>query len=272
MDFMAPLVRLAVLADLHGNLPALEAVLAALPPVEGMLVAGDLAGGPWQNEVIERLRALAQQMPLYAIRGNGDEKILALLERPQPSSRLNRAYQFYGSPSRSEIRAGPRFAALCWFADHLTPGAAAFLEALPEQQRVALGETHPLRLVHGSPDSYDELILPRVFPDRFEEIMAQVEEPVLICAHSHEPWYVQRAGRLAFNPGAVSCPLDGRVGAQYALLDWTGARWEPVLFHIPYNLEPVRQGYAECGLLASAPPAREFLDRLVHGNNPSRKY
>jgi len=70
-----------------------------------------------------------------------------------------------------------------------------------------------------------------------------------VCGHTHIPWKVERDGRLALNPGAVSGSRNGEVGAQYALLTWHNDHWQVRHLTVPYDLERIRTAYRESGLL-----------------------
>ena len=104
--------------------------------------------------------------------------------------------------------------------------------------------------MHGSPRRLSERIFPERDPALLALILSQISEPVLVCGHTHIPWQVERDGRLALNPGSVGSPLNGVTGAQYALLAWTGQRWQARLITVPYDLEPLRQVCRANGFLA----------------------
>ncbi len=243
-------MQLAVMSDIHGNLPALEAVLADVKQhnVDGIIVAGDLTGGPQQVVAIDLLHALGSWM----IRGNGDSRLLEY-----DRGRLPRACYI----SRA-------FACLRWDYHHLDRKMLDFIRALPEQRVVKLDGTAPIRVVHGSPRNPSEKLCPHSAPAELDLALAQISEPVLICGHTHIPWVVERNGKLALNPGAVCGPLDGQVGAQYALLDWEGHRWRVEHRTIPYNLGKVRAAFAASGLLQEGGAfARTILLAIQTGRN-----
>jgi putative phosphoesterase len=243
-------VRLGVMADVHGNLPALEAVLEdmARHRVDQLLVAGDLVGGPQPNEVMRRLQSRGARMIL----GNSDRTLL-----DYQAGRVPAAW-----------RTCKQFALLRWSAASVNAETLSVLQALPEQRVVDVPGTVPIRVVHGSPRHVAEHIYPRRDPERLDEALAQIDEPVLVCGHTHEPWVVERDGRLALNPGAVCGPLDGFVGAQWALLTWRGGRWQAELRGVRYDLERVRAAFRDSGLLAQGGVlARAYVLCLETGHN-----
>lgn len=242
-------MRLAVLSDIHGNLPALEAVLAGAGQVDGFVIAGDLTGaGPFQVETIQRLRAL----PAWIIRGNSDSYMLRLADGDAPSG----------------WRTSQQWAPARWAFRHLDAGTLAFLRSLPEQRTVKLPGAAALRVVHGSPRDPCEQLDPQGNPDAFDVALAEIDQTVLVCGHTHIPWVATRGERLALNPGAVSASLNGDPRAQYALLTWDGGRWQAELRAVAYDLALVRAAFQQSGLLAEGGAlARAFLCAIESGQD-----
>lgn len=245
------MMRLAVLSDVHGNLPALDAVLADIHRhmVDGIIVAGDLAvSGPQPIEAVNRLRWLGAWM----IRGNTDISLLKYDSGEGPAA----------------WRTSRVFTLLRWTHSHIDRQTLDFLASLPEQRVIALPGTDAIRVVHGSPSSPTESIFQDRNPEVLEHALQQVNEPVLVCGHTHLPWHLERDGRLIVNPGAVNGPLNGETGAQYAILTWSRGHWQPRLFTVPYDLERLRKIYLESGFLEEVGPmARAFLLNLESGQD-----
>jgi L-asparaginase len=262
-------MRLAVLADIHGNLPALEAVLADVQQhdVDGIIIAGDLiGGGPHSLEVVRLLRSLGSWM----IRGNNEDYFLAYETGATPAA-WRESYQW---------------AVMRWSYHSLDRETLDFIASLPEQRVVALDGTAPIRVVHGSlqspsgrlfPDRDPDklrwfrkagLLSPDRDPDKLELALEQMNEPVLVCGHTHIPWNQEEDGRLALNPGAVSGPLNGDVRAQYALLTWQDSHWQTEHLAVPYDLDQIRAAFRESGLLAEGGAfARACLLSIETGQN-----
>lgn len=229
-------MRLAVIADVHGSLPALEAVLRDVDRqrADDLIMLGDFADrGPFPLEVVECLMARGGQM----IQGNTDQQIVALARRDVPQEWLT---------SR-------QFASMRWTADRLNAGAVSFLAGLPEQRVVELPGCDPLRAVHGTPTDPSGALFPE-YPHELVDTFAGLDEPVLLCGHSHMPWVWADNGRLAVNPGSVGQPFNGDLRAQYALLDWDrGAqRWRASLQAVAYDRERTRRAFTETGYLAES--------------------
>jgi len=263
------LVRLAILSDIHGHLPALEAAMsdAARQEVAAIVVAGDLlTGGPFPAETLRLLRSAG----CYLIRGNAED-YLAPAQSGEPG--------VCHSPRK-------QWAVARWTHAQLDVQALAFLGALPEQLVVDLPGTAPIRVVHGSPRSSTE----SVFPDRdlnllrrfrhqgllrpahgrraLREVLAAIDEAVLVCGHTHVPWAQHEDGRLALNPGAVGGSLNEDAYAWYALLTWRGGRWEVEHRPVAYYLAGLCAAFERSGLLAAGGPmARAFMLNAETGQN-----
>ncbi len=231
---MATSIRLAILADIHGNLPALEAVLADVArfQVDGIIVLGDLADrGPFPLEAVRLVESVGGQM----IRGNTD----------------NRLVQLEGGDAPDGWHTREQYAAVRWTYRRLDREALGFLASLPERQAVHFPGADRIRLVHGTPRDAERGIFPAQNPASLERALTSVREPVLLCAHTHLQWTWEGEGRLACNPGSVGQPFDGGRRARYALLDWdAGAgRWEAALRAVAYDWDRTRRAFHESGLL-----------------------
>lgn len=254
---------IAVLADIHGNLQALEAVFADLGkdrPLDGILVAGDMITGPDQQKVLHRLVELGAVM----IQGNNEQRIARMEAGTIPP-------YFYTATQFSLTR---------WAYEHLDPNQRALVYNLPEQTVFHLPGADPIRMAHGSPRSVNELVLPdhclpyyqkyyemnpKPSPNHLDEIFELLEEPVLVVGHTHLPWCERRGNQMIMNPGAMNFPLNGWVGAQYALLHWDGDQWTPEFRAIPYDLEAFQRSNNDSGFLDTGFLAKLFLEEVRCG-------
>jgi len=243
-------MRLAVLADIHGNYLALQAVLAdaAAHDVQDVLVAGDhFTGGPFPTETADLLRS----RNVLAIRGNTDKRLLT----------------YHTGNGPDAWRTSDQWAAQRWVYERLDSAALDWLAAQPEQTIVELPGTAPIRILHGALHSVGKHMAPpnnaRVLafyeraqirpidygPDFLEQALAQIDEAVLICGHSHIAWTYSQNERQAVNPGSVGRPNNDDTRAQYALLTWSEGRWQVEQRAVPYPMHLVRAAYKERGLL-----------------------
>lgn len=183
-------MALAILYDIHGNLPALEAVLddAAAAGARRFLLGGDYAlFGAWPAETVARLDALRGAT---WIRGNGERWTADPSQAPAP------------------VQGAPQACAAALGAE-----AVARLAALPADAVI-----DGTRFVHGVPASDLIGLLPEPADDE-EEHLAGVRESRLVAGHTHLPFERVSAGGIALlNPGSVGMPFDGDQRAAYALL------------------------------------------------------
>ena len=200
-------MRVVALCDVHGNLPALEAVLADVRSldVDRIVCGGDVVAGPFPRECLERLR----ELEAVFVRGNAD-------------------------------RESPRAPAGTWewITSSLDSEAVDFLAGLP--QAVSLGG---VLYCHGSPRDDDE-ILTRVSPDeRFRAALEGVEERVVVGGHTHVQFERTIDGIRFVNAGSVGIPYEGRQGAFWALLDGE----EVELRQTPYAVDAAAALIRTCG-------------------------
>lgn len=262
-------MRLAVLADIHGNLPALEAVREDIEQhcVDGLIVAGDFVDRPQPLEAVRAVQALGA----CAIRGNRENYLLA----------------YHGLDAPDHWRTGSQWIGLRWLHERLDREALDYMTSLPEECVYAAEGKAPIRVVHASPGSMTQLVLPSGDPGTLDlyrqagllelrydgqvsldQVFARFDEPVLICGHSHIAWNQELDGRLAVNPGSVGIPINGDRRAQYALLTWDGGRWEAEHRAIDYDREQIRAAYQESGILAlEGAFARAQLRAIETGQN-----
>src|SRR3954452_24470038 len=146
-----PAMRIAALYDIHGNLPALEAVLAEVDvlALDAIVVGGDVATGPMPAETLPRLRRLAQRAP-FAV-GNADRELFAAVDA-----------------GATEADAGDDLIARfnAWTAQRLGPGDRDFLAGFEPLVRLEADDVGPVLFCHGSPRSDTELITAITPPER----------------------------------------------------------------------------------------------------------
>ena len=174
-------MQVAALYDVHGNLPALEAVLADLErePVDAIVFGGDIAAGPFPRETVELVRSL----DAVSIRGNADR-----LDTPAE---------------------GVWDEARLWIEEQLGEEAVAWLAALPFSAVL-----DDVLYVHATPGSDEEIVTELTSKGRVAAILADVEERLVVAGHTHMQL---RRGRFV-NAGSVGRPYEGRPGAYWALI------------------------------------------------------
>jgi putative phosphoesterase len=184
-------LQVAALYDVHGNLPALDAVLAELD-AEIVLVGGDIAAGPWPGETLARLRGLGGDVRF--IRGNADREVAQQTPGLAPAEVMEFVR---GRLSAEEI---------------------AFLGALPLTETIEVDGLGTVLFCHATPRN-DEEIFTRISPDeRWREALDGVEADVVVCGHTHVQFDRTIDGVRLVNAGSVGMPYEHEPGAYWASL------------------------------------------------------
>jgi putative phosphoesterase len=220
-------MEIAIIADIHSNLPAFEEVLKK---IEGLptFCCGDLVGyNPYPNEVIE----LVRKNGITSILGNHDYAVLT-----GDTSWFNPIAAW----------------AISWTIDELKEENRGVLEKLPT---VYVGEFY---MVHGSPKNPLEEYIYKDHPDYvFLDFFNYTDKDVVVLGHTHVPFVKKIGEKLIFNPGAVGQPRDGDPRASYAIFD-TESR-EVRIERVSYDIEKVDKDIMEKGL------PEQLATRLFHG-------
>ncbi len=199
---MTALASVAVLCDIHGNLPALDAVVAELEadPPEAVLVGGDSAAGPQPVEVLERLRSLP--WPVHWLRGNADRFVVMGYDGTIPAALLEH----------------PLFAADAWTATFLSREDRDFLDGLPLLLRFEVAGLGPVLFCHATARSDEERITVFTPRARLERVLEEAGAPLLVGGHTHRQFDHAAGGRRMVNAGSVGRPYEHGPGAYWLRL------------------------------------------------------
>jgi putative phosphoesterase len=222
-------MRVAALADVHGNAPALEAVLAdvAREHVDLIVFCGDLTWGPLPNETLAVVRAL--DTPARFVRGNADRMVGA--------DESDRGRWLAAVHGEEHVR--------------LVNGFDPYV--LAEVDGVG-----PTRFVHGSPRSDEECVTPRTPEERVREFMADVPERVVVTAHVHVSYDRVVGDVRLVGPGSVGRPYEGERGARWALLGP-----DVDLRRTEYDYEAAAELYRASGIPAADDDVQMLLEPIT---------
>jgi putative phosphoesterase len=230
----------AVLSDIHGVLPALDAVLAEpeVQAAERIVLTGDIAAGPQPVEVLDRLVGLGERV--VWVRGNAETELVLLArdparEIPYPISR--------------------------WAADQLRPEQVELIDALPHPVTLTVDGFGEVLFCHGSPRDEDEVVLVDSRLSRWAEVLADLPESVttVVCGHTHMPFVRLAHRRLIVNPGSIGMPY-GSAGAHWAKL----ADGAVQLRRTDFDIEAAR---AAIRAASSFPDVDEWTDEYLYSRN-----
>ena len=237
------MTRVAIITDIHANLPALEAALDRVEEldVDRLYCGGDLVGyGPHPNEVC----ALVEERGIPTIYGNYDHAIA------RDHDDCGCAYV---TPADREL--GQQ--SVEWTLRNTSAASKTFMRGLPFDLRFEVGAAR-VRLVHGSPRKVNEYLFEDKPAHTFERIASGADCDVLVFGHTHKPWVHEYGGVLFVNCGSVGKPKDGDPRGAFAVLEADAeAGVRASIERFGYDAEAVAREVEEAGLPA------EFAAKLV---------
>ncbi len=213
------MTHLAVLSDIHGNLPALEAVMTDMAQfeIDRVIVAGDIINwGPQSAEVIE----IVTREGWAVIRGNNEFYLLNYNTPRQPAHWVD-------------------YSLLPWLYGQLKGRWHNLIATWPDELSLQFPDAPPIRVFHASPADHWRGIHPLMSDAEIAAKLENVTEPVAIGAHTHLGMNRQVGRWQMLNPGSVGVPLDGLGGASYMLLRGDASGWQPTFRRVPFATAPV---------------------------------
>lgn len=224
-------MRLAVISDTHGNCFALDRVLDDIRQqgIEQIVCLGDaIQGGAQPAATVERLRELG--CPI--VMGNADAWLMTGQET-SPNEQM--------SEQQREVRA--------WSLAQLSENDIAFVRQFQPTIEIPLEAGKKLLCFHGSPNSFDDIILPETPNDTVRQFMNGFDATLLTGGHTHTQQLRRLGDSWYFNPGSVSLAYNwefsdlatGQVGvdpwADYAIVSTEGANWGITFRHVPFDVD-----------------------------------
>jgi putative phosphoesterase len=193
-------MRIAAIYDIHGNLPALEAVLQDIhqAEVDQVIAGGDVLPGPMPRETLACLLNL--DLPIQFIQGNGDRAVLEAMAGMEPSK--------LPEPVQEVIR---------WTARQLSPDDERVLASWPKTLRIEIAGLGQVLFCHATPRNDTEVFTRLTAEERLLPVFAGVNAPLVVCGHTHMPFDRMVGKTRVINAGSVGMPY-GEPGADWALL------------------------------------------------------
>lgn len=232
-------MRVAALYDIHGNLPALEAVLHDIrrADVDHVVVGGDVFPGPLPNETCRCLLEL--DVPVQFIHGNGDREVLA-----QMSGTETDWYRTTPEQWREPVR---------WTAQQLQREHERLIASWPTTYRVEIRGVGDVLFCHATPRNDTEIFTRRTSDDRLLPVFEGLNVSLVVCGHTHMQFDRTIGTVRVVNAGSVGMPF-GKPGANWLLLGP-----DVQLQHTPYDLAKAAERIRD----THYPQAQDFAARNV---------
>jgi len=245
------MTKLAILSDLHGNLPALEAVTTDLKSfdVDHIIVPGDVISfGPFSRQVAEIV--IENRWPV--IRGNNE---FFLIDYKTP-----RAPEEWNDPIQ--------FAPTVWLNRQFDHKLKTIIGSWPDTLNLRFRDAPPIQIFHGTPQSPWDPIYWTFSDEEIQKILAGIEANFVICGHTHLPMDRQVGKWRIFNPGSVGVPLDGIFTASYMLLEGDEHGWSPTFRRVPFDYEAVFDEFERSGYNDQSGPIGKLVVEIYKQARP----
>src|SRR5215211_6793593 len=241
--------RVAAIYDIHGNLPALEAVLADFESVDPdlIVVGGDVVAGPMPAEVTDRLVTLGER--ICFVRGNADREVVAVYDDGPYADTIDVA--------------DPAERVAAYAASKIDRAHRNLLASFAERLIVEVEGLGQVLFCHGSPRSDEEVVTAATTEGRLREILAGVDQDLVVCGHTHAQFDRRIDGKRVVNAGSVGMPYQGKpVGAFWLLLGPGGVSLRRSDHDLDRAVEQIRAtGY---------PEAEDMVEILLEPPDPER--
>lgn len=227
-------LRVAAIYDIHGNLPALEAVLQDIRACRADLIVcgGDVLPGPMPGESLKLLLAL--DAPTQFISGNGEAAVLAQLAGVESSTLPEQA--------REVVR---------WTSQQLSAEHQRVIGSWPATFRTKIGGFGEVLFCHATPRNDSEIFTKLTKAERLLPVFEGINSPIVVCGHTHMQFDRMVGKTRVVNAGSVGMPF-GKSGA-----DWLLLGPEVELRHTTYDLSKAAERVRE----TKYPQAEEFIAR-----------
>lgn len=214
-------MRIAALYDIHGNVPALDAVLAEVERegVDVVVWGGDVAAGPMPVATLERMRAVGGP----CVMGNGDRQMVEDFDAGR-------------TPSDSDDE---MMRTMLWAVSRIDRSDRDFLAAFAPTVSLDVDGLGPTLFCHGSPRGDEERITRATPDERLAPMLEGVDERVIVCGHTHQQFDLRCGEQRVLNAGSIGMPYEGTAAAFWLLLG-PDAELRRTEYDVPAAVETMR--------------------------------
>ena len=214
-------MRIAALYDIHGNVPALDAVVAEVERegVDVVVWGGDVAAGPMPVATLERMRAVGGP----CVMGNGDRQMVEDFDAGR-------------TPSDSDDE---MMRTMLWAVSRIDRSDRDFLAAFAPTVSLDVDGLGPTLFCHGSPRGDEERITRATPYERLAPMLEGVDERVIVCGHTHQQFDLRCGEQRVLNAGSIGMPYEGTAAAFWLLLG-PDAELRRTEYDVPAAVETMR--------------------------------
>jgi putative phosphoesterase len=236
-------MRVAAIYDIHGNIPALDAVLQEIrkEKVDHIVVGGDVLPGPMPRESLECLRNL--DAPTHFIYGNGEVAVLQQMSGTEPA----------GVPQAFRP-------IIHWTAQQLDPEHQQWLSSWPKTVTLEIAGLGSVLFCHATPQNENDIFTRQTSDNRLVPMFEKVQATVVVCGHTHMQFDRKIGHTRVVNAGSVGMPF-GKPGAHWVLLG-PDIHFRHTTFNLAQAADVVRR--------TNYPQAKDFAARNIL-NPPTEK-
>lgn len=247
-------MKIAALYDIHGNLPALNAVLAELDEVQPdlIVIGGDVIPGPLPRQTLAKLIGLGDRARF--IRGNGEREVITAFDDqasdPAPGEQVRETTG--------------------WTAGQLGQSERDFIAQWPERLALDVDGLGSIVFCHATPRNDMDIFTPNTPQERLNLFFSSVEVDTVVCGHTHMQFEMRVGNVRILNAGSVGMPYADRPGAYWLLLDRQSIEFRRTEYDFEQAARQVREsGYPQAAEFADenllkVPSAREAMEYFEH--------
>lgn len=225
-------MKIAAFGDIHSNHIALRACLDAVEKigVDGIVLLGDYVSDcACPQKTMALLKEIAERFPCRIIRGNREE------------------YMIDHADGKSVWQNNSQSGSLLYTYENLTAEDIEWFRSLPIAMKVEMDGVPDFEICHGAQWQTRVMLLPGT--EYVDEMLSRMETDMMLCAHTHEAFIIEKDGKTIVNGGSLGLPCSGDNAAAFAMIELIDGRWTPRLMRVPYDIDALVREFHESGFM-----------------------